>query len=197
MDEDERALWLSRHILPHELSVRRIIGSWNLPHGLDLEDIIQESYAKIAGLPSVLHISAPKSYFLQIARSILLMHVRRAKLVSIDVIADLEQLHVSDETPSPEEHVSDREQLRLLAQAVAQMDEPHRTVFVLRMIHEWPHKAIGQKLGLSENAVQKILARTLNALAGKIGRGGKGGAQASGHSDNRFDREADNDRHER
>jgi RNA polymerase sigma-70 factor (ECF subfamily) len=187
VDEDARALWLLRHILPHELSIRRIIGKWRLPDGLDPEDIIQESYAKIAGLPSVAHIASPKVYFLQIARSVLLMHVRRAKLVSIDVIADLEQLHICDDMPDPEVHVSDREQLRLLAHAVAQMGEPHRTVFILRMIHELPHKAIGEKLGLSDNAVQKILARTLNSLAGKIGRGGNRGAHASEHSDSKRD----------
>ncbi len=185
--DDERALWLARHILPHELSIRRIIGRWRLPDGLDAEDVIQESYAKIAALPSVAHIDSPKVYFLQIARSILLMHVRRARLVSIEVIADLEQLNLCDEAPSPEVQVSDREQLRLLADAVAQLGEPHRSVFILRMIHELSHKTIGQTLGLSENAVQKMLARTLHSLAGKIGRGGNEGPHASKHSNSKRD----------
>jgi len=182
VDGDARTLWLSRNIVPHEGSIRRIVGSWRLPEGLEAEDIVQESYSKIASLPSVEQIVAPKAYFLQIARSILLMHVRRAKLVSIEVIADLEHLHTADEAPSPETCASDREQLRLLAQAVARMGEPNRSVFVLRMIQGISYKDIGQALGLSENAVQKMLARSLASLALEIGRGRNGIARASNDS---------------
>lgn len=190
MDDDARALWLARHILPHEFAIRKAIRKWHLPDGLEVEDIIQESYAKIAGLPSVAHILTPRAYFIQIARSIVLIHARRAKLVSIEVLADMEQSRISDDAPSPEIHVSDREQLRLLARAVEQMEEPHRTVFTLRMIHDLSHRAIGQKLGLSENAVQKMLARTLNTLAHKIGRGGNRGARASVDSDSKRDQQS-------
>ena len=138
VDEDERAIWLARHVLPHEAYIGRAIRRWRLPDGLDAEDIIQECYAKLAALPSVAHIAAPRVYFLQVARSVLLMHVRRARLVSIDVIADLDDLAISDDAPSPEVRASDREQLRVLARAVVRMGEPHRTIFMLRMLHDLP-----------------------------------------------------------
>lgn len=189
LNEDARALWLSRHIVVHEGSIRRIISAWRLPEDLEVEDIVQESYSRIASLPSVEQMVAPKAYFLQVARSILLMHVRRAKLVSIEVIADLEQLHLADEAPSPETCVSDREQFQLLAQAVARMGEPNRSVFVLRIIQELSYRGIGERLGLSENAVQKMLARSLASLALKIGRGRSGIARASTDSDRKRDRQ--------
>lgn len=190
VDEDERAIWLARHILPHDTSISRIIRSWRLPDGLDAEDIIQECYAKLAALRSVAHIMAPKVYFLQIARSVLLMHVRRARLVSIDVIANLDDLSISDDAPSPELRAADREQLRLLASAVVRMGEPHRTIFTLRMLHDLPYKAIGEQLGMSENAVQKALARTLESLAGALGRDGSAGARASEPSGSKRDRQS-------
>lgn len=182
VDEDACALWLSRNILPYEQSLRIRISKWRLPQDLSLEDIIQESYARIASLPNVEMISTPRAYFLQVARSVLLMHVRRAKLVSIEVIADLDQLDAADESPSPEVCVSDSQQLRLLAAAVAEMGEPNRSAFVMRMIHELSYKEIGKRLDLSENAVQKMLARSLNALALKIGRGGNRVSRASSRS---------------
>lgn len=190
VDEDERAIWLARHVLPHEASIARAIRRWRLPDGLDAEDIIQECYAKLAALPSVAHIAAPRVYFLQVARSVLLMHVRRARLVSIDVIADLDDLAISDDAPSPEVRASDREQLRVLARAVVRMGEPHRTIFMLRMLHDLPHRAIGEQVGMSENAVQKVLARTLQSLAGELGRGGNAPARASLPSGSKRDRQS-------
>ena len=196
-EDTERALWLSRNILPQEFSIRRIIGKWRIPQGLDVDDIVQEGYAKIAALPSVSHITSPKSYFLQIARSIILMHVRRAKLISIDVLADMEHLNVSEDEPSPETQASDREQLRLLAEAVAQLGEPHRSVFVMRMIHELSYMAIGQVLSLSDNAVQKIMTRNVRNLAEKIGRGGNAVDQASNSEKTNVISKADDNRHEK
>lgn len=136
------------------------------------------------------HIAAPRVYFLQVARSVLLMHVRRARLVSIDVIADLDDLAISDDAPSPEVRASDREQLRVLARAVVRMGEPHRTIFMLRMLHDLPHRAIGEQVGMSENAVQKVLARTLQSLAGELGRGGNAPARASLPSGSKRDRQS-------
>ncbi len=190
VDEDERAIWLARHVLPHEASITRIIRRWRLPAGLDVEDIMQECYAKLAALPSISHIDVPRVYFLQVARSVLLMHVRRARLVSIDVIADLDDLLISDDAPSPEVRASDREQLRLLARAVVRMGEPRRMIFILRMLHDLSHKAIGEQVGMSENAVQKVLARTLQSLAGELGRGGNAPVRASLPAGNKRDRQS-------
>lgn len=168
--EDERTLWISRNILPHEIALRQIIRKWRLPFSLDTDDIIQESYAKIAGLRSVSDIISPRSYLFQVARSIFLMHIRRAKLVPIEYAADLEYTLSTGNDLSPEMEASDREQLRHLAHAVAQLPEPGRTAFVMRFINELSHQRIGLRLGLSENAVQKMLAKTLNRLAHQIGR---------------------------
>lgn len=189
LNDDAKALWLSKNILPNEDNIRRIIASWRLPTDLDTEDIIQESYAKIASLDSLEHISSPRAYFLQVARSILLMHVRRAKLISIEVIADFDQSHAACEAPSQEIVASDRQQLRLLSEAVARMGEPNRSIFVLRLIQELSHREIGEKVGLSENAVQKVLAKTLISLALEIGRVGKAASCASTLLDSKGDRQ--------
>lgn len=190
---EERALWLSLHVLPHEESIKRIIGRWRLPHGLEAEDILQEAYANMARMQSVAHVSSPRAYFMQIARSVLLMHVRRARLVSIEAFAGLEDLPIRDDEPSPEQQVSDRQQLRMLAEAVTLMKEPNRSVFLFSTLHNLPHKAIGKKLGLSENAVQKMLARTLNRLGEKLGRGGNDGVRASDDLNRTELSKADND----
>jgi RNA polymerase sigma-70 factor (ECF subfamily) len=175
----ERALWLARHVLPHEPALRRYLAAWRLPAGLDLEDVVQEAYARLASLESVADIREPGHYLFQVARSIILAHVRRSRVVSISSVADLEQMEIASDAPTPEVEVSDREQLHQLAVAVAELPEPSRSAFVLRVIHELPHREIGLRLGLSENAVQKMIARSIKFLMNRIGRGGNGARHAS------------------
>ena len=77
--------------------------------------------------------------------------------------------------------------------AVAGLPEPSRSAFILRTIHELSYKAIAQRLGISENAAQKRVAKSLIELMAKIGRGGndapgssnKGTGQESRKSDER------------
>jgi len=178
-DPCQRNEWLASQILPYEQFLRTTIRKWRLPEGLDLDDIVQQAYARLASLPSVDHIRSPRSYFLQTARTLVLMHIRRARLVPIEIFADLSGLELADDSPSPETEISDREQLRLLAQAIDQLGEPGRTVFLARVREGKSHKEIGALVGLSDNAVQKLLARTMQALARKISRGGSLPTRAS------------------
>jgi RNA polymerase sigma factor (sigma-70 family) len=176
---NERALWLARHILPHEPALRLQIGRWRLPDGLEADDVIQEAYARLAAMESVAEIRGPKNYLYQIARSIMLTHIRHAQVVSIRSVDDLAQVGAVADEPGPETQVSDREQLHLLALAVAELPEPNRKAFLLRTIEELSHREIGQRLGLSDNAVQKSIAKSVTLLMRRLGRGGTVDDEAS------------------
>jgi RNA polymerase sigma factor (sigma-70 family) len=188
---NERALWIGRHIVPHEFALRAQLARWRLPHDLDADDVIQEAYAKLATLESVDEIRNPRNYLYSVARTIMLMHVRRARVVSIRAVDDVDAFALPADDPSPEEQVSDREQLHLLALAVAELPEPGRKAFLMRTMDELSHKEIGARLGMSDNAVQKSIARSLLVLMSRIGRGGNTPRQASTpHA-----RQEENDRH--
>ena len=169
----ERELWLARHILPHEPALRAQLGRWRLPDDLEADDVVQECYSRLAALETVAHVRYPRAYLFAIARTIILSHVRHSRVVSIRAVDDLETYEISADDPSPEEQVSDREQLHLLALAVAKLPEPGRRAFLLRMVDELPYREIGARLGLSDNAVQKSVAKSLKMLADLLGRGGK------------------------
>jgi RNA polymerase sigma-70 factor (ECF subfamily) len=187
----ERALWIGRHILPHECALRAQLARWRLPHDLDADDVIQECYAKLAVLESVDDIRNPRNYLYSVARTILLMHVRRARIVSIRAVDDVDAFALPSDDPSPEEQVSDREQLHLLALAISELPDPGRSAFLMRMTDQLSHKEIGARLGMSDNAVQKSIAKTLGYLMARLGRGGNADARASsGH-----ERKDEHDRH--
>ena len=179
MVTDDRAIWLARYVLPHEPALRVLIRRWRLPQDLDADDIVQECYGRLAGMETVANIREPRSYLFQIARTTILMHLRRSQIVSIRAIEDLDGISIEADEPSPEQQVSDREQLHRLALGIAGLPEPGRRAFLLRMVDELSHKEIGAKLNMSDNAVQKSIAKSLGLLGRLLGRGGKGLAEAS------------------
>lgn len=162
--------WLIEHILPNEGLLRARIFSWCLPADIDVDDIMQETYAKLAVLDTVDNIEFPMAYFLQAARSVLMSHFRRSRRVETKAIDEGEWLEIADDSPLPDKQVSDAQQLTILSRAVSEMSEPIQSAFVLRFVHERSHREIGERLKISENAVQKMLARSLSALAHSIGR---------------------------
>jgi RNA polymerase sigma-70 factor (ECF subfamily) len=181
---DERALWLARNALPHEPALRRWLAGKRL-RGIDLDDIIQETYAILAGLESVDAIRNAKAYMFQTAYSVILAQVRRAQIVSISTIDDIGQLADADGAPSPETVVSDRQELQRLADAIAALPDRCREVFVLRKIYGLQQRDVAQRLGVSEGTVEKQLHRGLNLVIAMFGRGGNPPRQASITKNNR------------
>jgi len=175
---DERALWLARNALPHELALRRWLAGKRL-RGIDLDDIVQETYAILASLVGVENIRNAKAYMFQTAYSVILAQVRRAQIISISTIDDIGQLAEEDGTPSPERVVSDRQELQLLADAIASLPPRSREVFVLRKIHGLQQRDVAQRLGVSEGTVEKQLQRAVKILTSLFGRGGNSPRQAS------------------
>lgn len=174
-----RAIWLSRHILPHEAALRAYLSRSRLPEGLDMDDIIQEAYARLVTLEEVESVRNPKAYFFQIARTTILMHVRRSRIVSIQAVEQIEQLAVASDEPGPEVQASDRQQLHLLASMIARLPKVSRSAMILRLVHELSHREIAMRLGMSPNAVQKNLAKSLSTFVQQLGRGGMGSSESS------------------
>jgi len=165
-----RAAWLGQHILPYEASLRAQLMRWRVPDDLDVDDIIQETYARLATLDDVESIRHPRAYFVRAARSIILMHVRRSRVVSIQAVEHIEQLAIPSDEPGPDVQASDRQQLQLLAAMIARQPKASRAAMTLRLAHGLSHHEIGDRLGMTANAVQKCLARTLASCVRQLGR---------------------------
>jgi RNA polymerase sigma factor (sigma-70 family) len=175
---DERALWLARQVLPHEPALRAWLTRWRLPD-LHVDDIVQEAYAVLAARASVDDIRQPKNYLFQTARSIVLMHLRRSRVVSIRAMENMERIGVAADDPTPEQEVSDREELHRLAQAIADLPAMGRQALTLRVIDGLSQREVGERMGISENAAQKHIAKSIHTLMDIFGRGGKPASEAS------------------
>jgi RNA polymerase sigma-70 factor (ECF subfamily) len=174
----ERTRWFLRNVLPHEPALR----SWLMrrqPLGLDVDDIIQESYAILHDLESVAGIRNPRAYLFQVARSVITRHLRRARVVSIHTVEDLSLLELGDDSPSPEQIVIDRDELTRLAQAIGAMPAKTQEAFILRRVEGLSQRDISQRMAISENTVEKHISSGLRFLVDWFGHGGKALAKAS------------------
>jgi RNA polymerase sigma-70 factor (ECF subfamily) len=175
---DERALWLARHVLPHEPALRAWLRNRHIA-GLEIDDVIQETYARLIMAESVTGVRNPKTYAFQAAYSVLMTHLRRSKVVSFQAVSDIEQLGASADDPSPEQQVVDRDELRRLAEAIAGLPDRVGEVFTLRRIQGMSQREVAQRLGISESTVEKHMSRGLYLLTAAFNRSGNPVADAS------------------
>ncbi|MGR4866093.1 RNA polymerase sigma factor [Caulobacter sp. LARHSG274] len=174
----QRTRWFLRNILPHEPALRGWLSRSALP-GVDPGDIIQEAYTILAELESVEAIRHPRAYLFQVARSVIVRHVRRARIVPIHGVDDLERLEHPDDAASPEQQAIERDELRQLAHAIAAMPAKTREAFVLRRVEGLPQREIAARMRISENTVETHISRGIHFLIDWFGRGGNKRRQTS------------------
>jgi len=168
---DERAIWLGRQVLPHEPALRAWLKRRNLG-GLEIDDVIQETYTRLFQAESVAHIHDARNYAFQVAGSVVIDHLRRMKVVPLASVPGLDYLEVGSEEPSPERQVIDREELTRLAEMMARLPGKIRDVFILRRVHGLSQREVAARLRLAESTVEKHMAKGFLMMSEWVGHGG-------------------------
>jgi RNA polymerase sigma-70 factor (ECF subfamily) len=185
---DERALWLGQHVLPNEPALRAWLRGRRLG-GLEVDDVIQETYTRLMAAESVQHIVDAKSYAFQVAGSVVIDHLRRLKVVFIESVPDLNDLNIVSEEPSPERRAIDRDELHSLARAIAALPAKTREVFMLRRVHGLSQREVAGRMGIAESTVEKHMSRGFLMMLKLYGGGGNAQAHPSSMAArNRIDR---------
>ena len=175
---DERAIWLGRQVLPHEPQLRAWLRRRNLG-GLEIDDVVQETYTRLFQAESVAHVHDARNYAFQVAGSVVIDHLRRMKVVPIASVPGLDYLEVSSDEPSPERQVIDRDELTRLAEMIARLPGKVRDVFTLRRVHGLSQRDVAQRLGLAESTVEKHMAKGFLIMSQFLGHGGNGPSHPS------------------
>lgn len=175
---EEKTRWFLHHVLPHETGLRAWLGR-KRHSGIDVDDVIQETYTVLAARERMDDIRNPRAYLFQVAHSIVVRHIRRAAVVSIQAVEDMEGFDPVDEAASLEQTLIARDELRRLAEAIAAMPVQTREAFVLRRVHGHSQREIARRMRLSESTVEKHIARGVRLLIDWYADGGKGVSQRS------------------
>lgn len=165
LDDVGRVRWFMQHVLPHEAALRGWLSRRRAPAAFDVDDIVQESYALLAERARVDDILNPRAYLFQVAHSLVVRSIRRARIVPILAVEDLGLLDLPDGAATPEQSAIAHDDLRQLAEVIASMPGQTREAFVLRRVRGLSQREIASHMGLSENTVEKHIVRGLRWLA--------------------------------
>ncbi|WP_066096037.1 RNA polymerase sigma factor [Xanthomonas massiliensis] len=158
-----RAAWLAESVLPHEPELRQWLGR-RVPAGLDVEDVVQEAYAILAGMESVDHVQQPRAYLFTVAQSVVLQQLRRAQVVSIEAVGDIERLEIPSAAPSPERNAASHQELRRVQDLIGHLPEKCRQAFWMRRVDGYSQREIAERLHISENTVEKHVGKGIRVL---------------------------------
>jgi RNA polymerase sigma-70 factor (ECF subfamily) len=163
--------WLTIHLLPFEaefrLKLRRVC-----PRAADVDDVIQEVYCKVMQMEDVAHVQDPRGYFVQIAKNLITDRLRRDAVVNIEIMANLSELDVPDDTPGPERIVFGRAELRWVMGLIGSLPDRCREVFRARRIYGLSQKEAADSLGITEKAVEYESTRGMELISEMMKRRG-------------------------
>ncbi len=175
--EPEIVAWVSAQVIPFEAELRQKLRRV-CKDGNELDDLVQEIYYRLLRLSSVEHIRDPRGFLFQMARNIVIDQVRRRAIVNFDTMQSLDDLTLSDTTPSPERVALARAELKWVLGLIAGLPGRCRDVFRLRKIYGLSQAETARNLGITENVVEKETLRGLNLISDMVARVGV--AQADG-----------------
>lgn len=102
-----------------------------------------------------------KTYIITIARNTALDYLRKK---GRNPISDLGDYDVIDLTDGPEKKILSKQTEEKIHQAISEMGEPERTIFILRFFYCLPIKNIAEKLELKPKQVENILYKRKEKL---------------------------------
>lgn len=159
----ERMRWIASHVLPHEPTLRAWLRRRPVA-GLETDDVIQETYVVLGRMATVDHVTAPRAYAYQVAQSIVLRHLRRARIVRMGSIDEVDLETTPLDEPSPEQQTHARLELQRLVEVVKALPAKCQQTFMLRRFEGLSQRDTAHRLGISESTVEKHMSRALHTL---------------------------------
>lgn len=161
--DPQRNAWLARHVLPHEPALRGWLRA-QFSSRFDLDDVVQETWAVMASLDDVTHVLEPRTYLFSVARSVILQQLRRARIVTIESMAEIERVSIDTNQATPEQNAASYQALQHTGKMIAALPARCRQAFMLRKIEGLSQREIAARMKISESTVEKHLSKALRLL---------------------------------
>ena len=143
---------------PHEPALRAYLLS-HYPDVTDIDDLVQESYARLIRARRKGPVANVKAYLFAIARNAAISMFRRPQVFSDQPINDHAVESIPAERHNVVKFVTTKQEVEILLEAVEALPERCREIFVLTKLKGHTHQEVAQRLGLSVQTVHVQVVR--------------------------------------
>lgn len=164
VDDEVLNDWFCREVLPLERSLTDFIRrNWRVAD--DIVDLRNDVYElSFSGARKELPINA-RGYVFTVARHHLINMAKRTKVVSFDLVADLEMIDSNVDFRATERHLIARDSLRHFAAGLEKLSPRLRQIVELRKIEGLDPQETADRLGIERTSVNVQLVMAMKALA--------------------------------
>ncbi|MBT5331907.1 MAG: RNA polymerase sigma factor [Porticoccaceae bacterium] len=149
---------VSSMFLEHATFLKRFLAKF-LSSEQDIEDVAQEAYLKAYSAEQDKGcIEQPKAFLFSIAKNLALNELTRKSRRMTDYIEDCQSQVSMESAATVENEVEANHSIGLYCEAVANLPEKCRRVYLLRKVHGLSHKEICARLGVSRSTVEKYIS---------------------------------------
>ncbi|MPT49274.1 MAG: sigma-70 family RNA polymerase sigma factor [Sphingobium sp.] len=138
-----------------------------LPASAPAEDLLQSAYIRFDAHRQNNEINNPGAFIIRTAINIGVDENRRKKWIADQPVEETYDIIASTD-PLQDEVIAARERLRLVNDALEQLPERTRTIFLLHRIEGRKYREIAETIGISQSAVEKHIARAALFLAERM-----------------------------
>lgn len=153
----------------HRSSLVRFLQK-RAPGGVDVEDLVQDVFLRIARREDVRDIADAQRYLFECASNALRDHARQRAARNLDAHDTLDEDALGQDL-SPERVLIGKQAIETVAEALRELPYRTRAVFVLRRFENLKYSEIARRLGVSKSAVEKHMAKAHKHLLQATGRG--------------------------
>lgn len=163
--------WFAEQLQPHAAEVRAWLRG-KFPALADPDNLAQEALARVWQAHRAGSVQSPKALLFTTARNLALDELRRRRIVTFELVAEIADLPVYEDTPTAADQAARNQELEILTKAIQSLPDRCRQVLTLRKIYGLPQKEIAAQLGIAEHTVEAQVAAGMRKCAVFLARHG-------------------------
>ena len=160
--------WFILEVLPLEhLLTGFLQRNWH--NEAEISDLRQEAYTRVYEAAQKERPLQIKAFLFQVTRNLMIDHLRKKNVISLESVTDFEWMNVLDDRPSSEAYVAARQELRLLQAALDELPPRCRQVVLMRKMEGLSQKEVAKRMGITIETVENQVAKGMRLLAQALG----------------------------
>ena len=134
----------------------------------EAEDLVQDVFERLARRDEPVEGERVGGYVFETANSVFTDRLRRRHSRRADVHEPFDEQAHGETAASPEQLMLQRERVEHATEALLELPERTRVIFVLRRLEGMPYLSIASRLEISVSAVEKHMERAVRHLAARL-----------------------------